>query len=218
MGPEPSYPDHGVWELSARQSAVYSALSRLDSQLGSMFISVYYVLASGNPERVPLAAHSVRELMEKLPQRIDVPVENKTNLKEAVNNLKQHWKTVADNERNPAASNGHVRKFHRKAGEFFEWFTLNYPARRAERRAAIRCLDVSGRPMPEPIAKVREDLWGEYHGYFQGVAHHNSACSEDDFFAQLSVLEEFLMDLLCPHTFDDFTALDAIIEEGESHA
>ena len=60
--------------LAGQQQALLTALIEKDPHLGVMYLGGLHVLRQeGNPDREALAAHAIRELMEKLPQFVDVP-------------------------------------------------------------------------------------------------------------------------------------------------
>jgi len=53
--------------------------------------------------------------------------------------------------------------------------------------------------------------------YFVGVCHHGEI-REAEFAEWLWALEDFLLTPLVRRTFDDFDAIDALIQEGEADA
>lgn len=215
-------------EMSARQWMIFTALSSKHARLAAMYAGACHVLVSGNPDHLALAAHDIRELIEKLPDHVDVPAAAESDklkqpskppsLKEKVNALAQQWRPIASGIENAPEIDGRLKRFHNKLQDFFEWFELDFPTRVAQRTVALRKLDGSGRPLPAPIENHRVAIWGEYNDFFQGVSHHSKACAEEEFFNWLDSFEGFLVDCLCPRTFDDFAKLDAIIEEGEQDA
>jgi hypothetical protein len=215
-------------EMSARQRMIFTALDGKHARLASMYAGACHVLVSGNPDHFALAAHNIRELIEKLPDHVDVPAaaasdklkqpSTPPSLKERVNALAQQWQSIDSRIENATEIDGRLKRFHRKLREFFESFERDFPTRVAQRTAALRKLDGSGRQLPAPIENHRVGIWGAYNNFFQGVSHHSRACADDEFFDWLDSFEGFLVDCLCPRTFDDFATLDAIIEEGEQDA
>ncbi len=79
--------------LSSQQRALYYSLSVLDRGLGSMYLGAIMVLSYGaNPDCLPLAAHGIRELMEKLPRRFNVPmIAQAEKLMDKVRELERSW-------------------------------------------------------------------------------------------------------------------------------
>src|SRR5687768_1740148 len=79
-----------VPQLTGEQIALIEALNDRDTRLGPIYLgAVRALLDATNPERVPQAAHSIRELLEKLPRWIDAPVSAGPSLKERTNRLSQ---------------------------------------------------------------------------------------------------------------------------------
>ena len=63
-------------ELSGSQRALQNALARRSAVLETMYIGGLTVLRDeANPDRFALCAHSLRELIEKLPEHFSVPQE-----------------------------------------------------------------------------------------------------------------------------------------------
>ena len=61
--------------LSGQQRSLLLAFERLDPKLARMYLGALRVLADeANPDAMPLAAHTLREIMEKLPESLDVPL------------------------------------------------------------------------------------------------------------------------------------------------
>ena len=65
-------------QLSAQQRALYEALAEQDKRLAGIYLGSLLVLSQlENPDSLALAAHSLRELMEKLPKYRDLPAAKK---------------------------------------------------------------------------------------------------------------------------------------------
>jgi len=189
--------------------------------LGSLLV----IRQMENPDLLALTAHGLRELMEKLPRYLDLPVAAKPpSLKEKVRNLLQSWGNAAKHSPcllNPAWSgtiDGSLQKFLKRAQEFFAWFEGEHPTRRQQTAKVLRSLDPMGRPLPAPIEQLRIEEWDKCHDYFEEVSHHTILSSQEDFTSWLAVLECFLLDRLRPRTFEDHTEIDRIISEGEANA
>src|ERR1043165_1479541 len=60
-------------ELSGESLSLHQALFRRSERIARMFLGAHYALRDSlNPERFVLAAHCIRELMEKFPEIVDV--------------------------------------------------------------------------------------------------------------------------------------------------
>jgi hypothetical protein len=210
--------------LTGQQRALVAALRETDRQVAVMYLGALHVLQqSANPDRLALAAHAVRELMEKLPEHLDVPSHDKqpkgqASLNVKVRELAEHWSPIADVAAEATEVSPKMRKFNRKAQDFFVWFESNFHTRREQTVAAIRALDASRRPLPTPIEELHVQHWRTCNDFFQAVSHHKKTCSDDEFVSWLLALEIFLLDHMRPRTFDNFSSLDEIIAEGESDA
>ncbi len=212
--------------LDGQQRALHDALLAKDNEMAGMYRGALVVLAdNGNDDRLALAAHGLREVMEKLPRYLNVPMPaHQEHLKEKVVSLEERWETTLRNtkcehkQRWNGEIDAQISKMLDSLGEFFKWFDMHYPRRKAEVVATLRQLDGSGRVLPAPLEKRNADDWTEIRDYFVSVAHHRKTTTQDDFSAWLDALERFLLDRLRPRTFDDLVGIDKIIEEGEGNA
>lgn len=221
--PEPQ----GVGKLSGQRLALFNSFDERDAALSKMYLGGIKVLEdSTNPDRFAQCAHSMRELMEKLPELLDVPTQaQKESLKTKVRELEDaYWST--QKKTNCFSSNvwdgsidGHLRKFLSRIGNFFEWFKSHHPRRRDELHAVLTRLDGGRHTLPKPLASLNVDAWDQKRDYFQSVAHHRRRVEDEDEFRQrLDALERFLLDRLKPRTFEDFTEIDALLDEGNENA
>ena len=213
-------------QLSGQQRALYEVLSEKDERLSGMYLGSLLVFRQvENPDSLALAAHGLRELMEKLPRYLDLPVATRPpSLKEKVRSLSKSWSNAersSERRGNPAwsgAIDGPLQKFLKKTEEFFAWFKLEHPTRRQQTAKILRSLDPMDRPLPTPIEQLRIEEWDKCHDYFEGVSHHTILSSSEKFTPWLVALERFLLDRLRPRTFEDHSELDRIIREGEGNA
>lgn len=209
--------------LTGHQRVMYEALAEGHVVLGAFYLGALYVLSqSANPYRFALAAHGFRELMEKLPQYKNLPVQKKgLSLKERVRVMQQAWvrvskksscysKRVWEGEIDQA-----LEDFLAKIESFFGSVEADRPTRKKQTEALIRGLDPMGRALPYTIEKLRIEEWDECHNYFEGVSHHTTKTDGKEFDGWLNVLEAFLLDRLRPRTFEDLNSIDKIIKEGE---
>lgn len=212
------------FQLSRQQRILHQALMREDQRLAGMYLGALLVLEHiENPENVVMAAHSLRELLEKLPMYLDLPVTRQTNLKVKVIDLSQGWYSVTKNSRckgNPSW-NGPVDRplqtFLERTEKFFEWFKEQYQTRRERAAILLRGLDPLRLSLPTPIEDLRITEWYKYHEYFEKISHHGVIEGLQEFRTWLVSLEKFLLDHLCPRTFDDQEDIKRIIEEGEAN-
>lgn len=212
--------------LSGRQLALYRALGKKDIQLASMYLGALSVLKqTSNPDRLALSAHGLRELLEKLPRILDMPLEAKPpNMKEKIRPLQKSWsqaKKDLECLKNPMDFNlvdKPLRKYLEVSKSFFSWFDENHLTRKQQAAKVVRGLDPQKKLLPAPIEKLHVKAWEQYRDYFVGVSHHNNIVETlDEFMKWVDGMEGYLLDRLVPRTFDDFTNIDKIIGEGETN-
>jgi hypothetical protein len=203
-----------VVELSGRARQLWEALSDIDEQLGHIYIGALDVLQHGaNPDRVALAAHGIRELIEKLPRFLDVPAtENRgPGLREQARTLAAAWAKLGPSvidEDGVLTSSG--EKMLGKLADFCEGVGAD-PTRKQAATAAVSRLDLNPLKLPPPIQDLHVSEWSTIEGFFIGVAHHTKATDDDEIKQYFAALERFLLDRLRPRTFEDFAAIDELL-------
>ncbi len=217
-------PQDKLLQFGDQQRMLYKSLNEKNPSLRIIYHGALVVLSDkSNPDSLPLAAHGLRELLEKIPRWLDVPILSmKESLKEKVIWFEETWDHTID--KCPRHKNGEwsgeidkfIKKLFKCLHEFFTWFKAHHPRRKKEVTSLLRRLDSSGRQLPEPLEKLNVDYWYEIDKFFKDVAHHRRNPTEAEFNNWLDALERFLLDRLCPRTFDDFNAIDAILKETES--
>lgn len=213
-------------KLSGQQQAMRNALASKNQELGMMYEAALAVLASDEvPDRLALAAHDIREVMEKLPEFIQAPVQaQKESLRVKVNSLQDSWRhTLAksichQDERWVGQIDRPLSGFLKRIAVFFGWYETHAPRRRQEIAHAIQQLDVSGRRLPGRLEELSVERWDRTKAFFQLVAHHRKQTTLAELHQWLSDFEQCVLNLTSPRTFDDFDDIDRIIEEGEIDA
>jgi hypothetical protein len=211
--------------LSGQQRALYEALVKKDQRLANMYLGSLLVLDhTHNPEHLAHASHSLRELMEKLPMYLDMPVPAQLpTLKDKVQQLRQIWdhtyrhSTCRGDPGWQGSIDKPLLKLLTKMEEFFGWFAADRPTRKQRTSKILRNLDPAGLPLPKPIENLHVEEWDRCHDFFEAGAHHKAVESEE-FKIWLAFLERFLLDQILPRTFEDHLILDQIIREGEADA
>lgn len=189
------------FELSGRQREVLDALAREGDQAGVLYLGALRVLADPeNPTRLRLAAYSLRELLNDLhhgPKGDDLPVR--------VRRLRGEWQITRQSE-----DSGFAETLTR----FFAEFEQNYPQRRELVSKTIERLDPSGRKPSPAVSHARGDAWMALAKFCNKILHGNRQTTDDEFYGELTALEDFLLGLIRPNTFADFDQLDALMLEG----
>ena len=212
--------------LSGQQRSLYESLAARDSRLAAMYLGSVVVLKQAeNPDRHAQAAQSIRELIEKLPRylSLDVPVPaDSSRLGDKLPPLVAAWEKVVEH---PSWSttkewsgpiDAVMRRFLKRAREFFEWHKAERPVARKRTALVLRGLDPTRLPLPDPIEAMRVDEWLEYRDYCADVAHHRREPTTAEMDTWIASLEGFLLDRLRPRTFDDQADIRRIITEGEN--
>lgn len=218
----PSSTGHRL-ELSGQQRTLHDVLSHKDGALAVIYLGALYVFdQKHNPDYLALAAHGVREFIEKLPKIAGITPQ-RPDISNKCAQLASKWDKSAlksDCYSGEVFSGEIDDKLHRfldSAKVFFEWFRVR-PSRRDERTDTIRSFDMGQFKMPDAIENIRTNELEVYAKYFTGVSHHGFITSDEVFSSHLIQFENFVLDFLCPRTFDDHEEIDALILAGEKDA
>ncbi len=208
--------------LTGRQKALHDALLGRDPRLAEMYRGAIVALSNlGNPERFPQAAHSIRELLEKMPVYLGFcPRVGGVALAVKVNELRNVWEVAASTSpyikgNSSSSIDRTLGQYIRKSREFFEWLDADRPLRVSQVRSTLHGLDPSPRKLPPALTDLRISEWQGYQEYFVKLSHHRNQIDEDEFLSWLDALEIFLLDRLRPRTFHDQEDLLKMIEEAE---
>jgi len=210
--------------LAGQQLALHSALAKKNAGLGNMYLGALVVLTHpNNPEKYVQAAHSIREIIEKLPLYLEISKKKKgPSLKEKCISLVNNWnnKALKSSTHNDGDFKGEIdgrlNSFFKDIATFIEWFKNDNPSRKEEKKKLLRELDGYGMPMPNAIEKSKVDQLDTYQGYFTGVSHHNKEVEADEFQSYLHHFELYLLDIFVPRTFETHEGLDELIAMGEA--
>ena len=213
--------------LDARQLEVSKALHEKSPDLQLIYLGGLWVkIQAENPDRLALAAHSFRELMEKLPRILAVP---QKALKESTNSQiedlrRTKWEVAVRKSDARSTSgewsgaiDGPLKAFLAGVQDFFNWFEQVHPRRRAAARETLRTLDPYMGVLPPAIGEFNVRRWIKTQDFFVGISHHRR-CAEEEFNGWQFALEQQLADALSPRTFADLDEIDSLIAEGESGA
>ena len=207
--------------LAPRQLELYDALLRLDTEadgarLSAMYYGAVMVLKQpGNPDAVALAAHGLRELIEKLARRLKVPMAQTAGLTAKVSEMAARYQAVQ-------SAPSHLRddrqaEFWASAEDLATWFPTRHTPRMKWGSEVIDRLDPRQLKLPQPAKDAHVETWNRCHKCFQSAAHHQGASGEE-FTTHFRLFEDFLIDQLMPRAVDDQRELEDIIREGEDHA
>jgi hypothetical protein len=154
-------PDNGEpFQFSGRQQLIHESLAQKSQQMAGLYESALRVYADkGNPARIILAAHSMREMMGGLPKVLDLPVlAEQGRLRDQVQALEYKWNGAASsgchqNGKWSGEIDGRLRKLLQGLHNFFQWCAENLPNRRDVAAQLFRKTDPSGLPLPETLGE-----------------------------------------------------------------
>ena len=191
-----------------------------------MYLGAVIALShTDNPDSLAQCAHSVRELMEKIPAYLDVQTRaHQESLTSKVRDLEDRWQnTIATSAcYDDGIWTGEIDRpllqLLETLQRLFDWLSEHRPRRRIEVSRILQRLDGSDHILPATLEDLEVDRWMRIREFFLSVAHHGQQVTQDEFERWLDALERFLLDRLRPRTFADFDAIDDIIKEGEGSA
>jgi len=202
--------------LEPQQKVLYQKLNEEKYFLAKIYIGGLHVLQQkDNPDQLSLAAHSLRELMEKIPLYADIRIKPPVSLGAKVREIYDIWKCMGplhQKDETIKDTGKDNKKITKQIDSFFEWYENNIPTRNEQLRETLRELDSSRSSVPDELEKINIKIWDTIRTYFVKLAHHNNMeSSREEFKGYLSALERFLLDRIKPRTFEDFEEIDALI-------
>jgi hypothetical protein len=211
-------------QFTGQQQLIYTALGQKSQELAALYESALRIYRdNGNPARLVLAAHSIREMMGELPKIVDLPVLTELGrLGDQVNALEPLWHGAAksrchENGAWAGEIDGPLLKLLEGVRRLFEWRKETHPKRRDITAKLFRQSDPFGLSLPRSLERERVDTWLELHSYFVRVAHRSST-TDQEFTANMGSLEQILLDTLYRQPSVDLSAIDSILEEEEPDA
>ncbi len=202
---------------------MYAALIEKDAELGadsrslaSKYLGALFTRShDDNPECIPQAAHSLRELIDALPFAFEAPALDYEQLLPRVRRLIDCWERIVSEDPEAAAQNR--ERFDKEMDQFGRDFVAVRVTRRAQAGEIITRMDVSGRNPPEEVHALRVSELGVYRDYFVRACHHGTTTREK-FDQMLLSFERFFLDYRRPDTYEDASALRRLVKEAEGNA
>jgi hypothetical protein len=170
-----------------------------------------------NPDYVHQSAHSIRELIENLPNSFDLPTVRHPSLTERVKGLIESWN--ADGKaQSDGTANSSRDTFDGVMHEFAIEFDVVSRTFRERSRQLVAVMDVSNRTLPPDLVQRHASQWGSFRHFFVELCHHRIEASEGEFDEKVDEFELFLLGKLRPPAVRDQATLRSIIEKGEGDA
>jgi len=217
-------------QLSQQQTELIRELTLITTKFnfGQMFEGAIHALRStSNPEALPQAAHSLRELMEKLEGVKGIPVTDKAvadgegSLGEKTRELHNDWK-VAKKKSGCLSDNTSTNEIDKalrnlliKVTKFFDWFEKNPKFLTHKARGVVKGLDPLAAMLPQAVQDAQAQEWRALKDYFIGVSHHGNVTSLESMEATVACLEQFLYSRIAPVKAQNQNKIEKLIEEIE---
>jgi hypothetical protein len=218
-----SRPSETAFVLVGDQHVLYQRLVDRDGSgdLAAMYRGALVTLAHvDNPDRIAQAAHSVREMMEKLAY-LDHGDDEPGSLGGHADELKTVWNGYKGNtglslqELAGKVIGPPLMVVLQRVDALVTWKERNRLTGRQQAQRVLEQLKVSGFTMPEDQRRDNVKGWMDLRDYFVRACHHG-ATDFDTFTDRLHQLERFLLNLWMPDTVGDFAEIDDLT--GASNA
>jgi hypothetical protein len=202
--------------MNRQQAEVFELLRGLAAERDKFhewYQGAIQVLQSSSPDKIAQAANSIRELCDRLPNRIaDIP-EPKSPVP-AVNSLqKEFLELKADGYGDGwlrKVINGKLNRLLLRLEEIFR--LCNEPPRTSRFKLALTWSDPQAEFMSKEHRYARDKAFEEVGSFFQAVTHHKRIVDEFDFRKKLEFFESLLLNFLTPCTAAQQKELIALIE------
>lgn len=177
-----------------------------------------------NPDSLPQAAQSMRELLDRIPLQYEgapkfVPVgkaaDDMNTVTDAFVKAKQTSKCFVERTVMWEGDiDAPLRVFLGKVEVMVD--ERNKTISKKERKKKfIRMQDPTREPLPDIHEETALKQWREYDDYFQAVAHHNRVVTAEEFAASVDGCVRMLLGHLKPPTSTTIDALDELIRKAE---
>jgi hypothetical protein len=205
--------DRSLPELSSRSGQLMGILTRQKGRADHFYEGALRALADrSNRVRAESAAYCLRELIEELERAALAPTSG-PKLGDLFKRFRTAWERadprlddrVLDNRSDPAILA--VERFLNEAD-------AGYLSRRDRAQTALTELDPVGRERPRDAREQQISALLGFRDEFDHVLHGPEPTEPLAFAATVESFEAFLLAWFAPRTFDDFSEIDELLEEG----
>jgi len=211
----------GPIDLSGPQQRLFEALTD-HGDLAARYRGAIHVLESPPiPDRFAMAAHNLRELMDGLPEVINVPKKGGFSLKPEVNKLDKKWGAAKNNsecfdgEEWGGEIGPHLQGYFLEMESVFDANNKYNRKRRERYEEMVRQTDPSSTPISEQVERRLFKEWKDIRRFLLAVCHHGKKTDYEEFSGYVERLEVHILRRLRPSTFETQEKLDRIINEAE---
>ena len=207
--------------LTSRQRDVLEALKDQETPeypISKWYLGALYALDNPhNPDRFAQAAHSLRELIEKLPRVVlGIDVQGgRSGFQDMRRSI--YERILKDKKRYPKGWNGekidgHLGKTLRKVEKYVE--RNQQPTRKEQIQRAVTTIDPMVSQFGNEIQENKRDRLHDLWEKLEDFAHHKKPDVEE-FGKCLEELEKTVLDLLAPITAQDQGEIQAILRRSD---
>ena len=216
-----SIKNHDVSELlvlTSKQQAVLEVLQSKQTEkspLGDWYIGALYALNNHyNPDRVAQAAHSLRELLQKLPRivqgnEVHVSATDFAGMRRNIND-----RILKDKERYSEGWKNKIidARLNKTLGKIEDYFSHNQqPTRKEQIKQAVATIDPMVNSFGSGIQEVKRNQYHHLWNQLEKFSHHGIRPDVAEFKKCLEELENIVFDLLAPVTAKDQKGIQTIL-------
>jgi hypothetical protein len=215
-------------ELPPQRTKLLDAFRDLDSRVASMYEAAIRMMDSPELEdAMSLAGHAMRELMDRLPQALDLPLGQKSRLFARLDQLQERLdqahatSSCATEDSWSGSIDASLLAVIEAAEVLIEERKEFWPSRTKTAAELMKRLEPGFVQRTEPMAKREAKSWSESHRYFEQVSHHHNLYGElettsDEFESRVRGIEVLLLNKLRPPTAADFAEIDELMATFEA--
>jgi hypothetical protein len=201
------------------------ALRERDARLAAIYEAVVRIIGAADvPDQLSLAAHAMRELMERLPLAFDLPIDEKSRL---FNRLDELERALAQAQTTSACRttdgwqgeiDSPVAKVLAAVEELVDDRHRFWSSRSATAVELMNRLEPTLARRSAPLVNTDADVWLDLRRYFESVSHHHHVfdslqTSASEFGDRVRTIEVLLLNKLRPPTAADFEEIDGLMSQ-----
>ncbi len=205
--------------LTEQQRAIREELRRTHPRLAAMYDGALRVLHTfDHQEKLPLAAHLLRELIEKLTED---KIEEKLGegiRRPNIARVCEAWRNVPNTDGTGHGFKHISEQLHRFIRAWKVYFAdrENFGPKRKDQWGKF----VDTLPKPDSAPRTQREfhveLWNTCYDFFTSVSHHRTEPNVTEFTRMLEILERFLSNWFVGGAFRQYDYIDRLIKQGEA--
>ena len=205
--------------LTGQQRTVLDLLTRLSTesdQFALWYLGSLETITRKGPDYLTLAAHSIRELTDRLPSQTGVPkFESPVSAVKSIGPRLKYLKTQKYQEGwSGKVIDGELNDLMAELERVFRIY--DSPPRTARLKLALISKDPLREMLPQDLQRQRDQTFKKLGEFFQNVAHHNHTPTEPDFLERVATFERLLLHYLTPVSAEQQTEILDMIEQAPS--